>query len=254
MRNIDYQKQKARIAAYIRDYLRRSGKDRVVLGLSGGIDSAVIAALCAEAIDVRHVHATILPYRDSNPVNVEDAVKLAKKLHIRHRTIDITPYVDTYFSENSPEATILRKGNFMARIRMCILYDLSAFYNALVVGTGNRSELLTGYTTQYGDNACAFEPIGHLYKTEVRELAGLLHVGRGIIDKKPSADLWQGQTDEEEIGMSYRLLDEILYYLFDEKISIEAIVRLGYNQADIQRVVELHKNSAFKRRLPELIE
>jgi NAD+ synthase len=253
MRRLDLLTEKERITAFIRDYLARSGKKKVVLGLSGGIDSAVIAALCTEALGNKNVYAAILPYRTSDPKNVVDARNLAKKLKIHHRDISITPYVDTYFSDNSPDASLLRKGNFMARIRMCILYDLSAFYDALVVGTGNRTELLTGYTTQYGDNACAFEPIGHLYKTEVRSLAKYLLIKEEIINKSPSADLWKGQTDEEEIGMSYLTLDEILYLMFDKEKTPEEIIKEGFLEEDVQRVTELHKESEFKRRLPEML-
>ncbi len=250
MRRISIEQEKERSLNFIKEFLAQAGKTKVVLGLSGGLDSSVTAALSVEAIGNRNVYAVILPYRTSDPKNVEDAVKLAKKLKIRHRTIEITPYVDTYFSENSPEASLIRKGNFMARIRMCILYDLSAFYDALVIGTGNRSELLTGYTTQYGDNACAFEPIGHLFKTEVRELAAFLRIKDDIVNKTPSADLWQGQTDEEEMGLSYQTLDEILYLLFNEQKTPQEVIENGFAPEDVYRVLELHKRSEFKRQLP----
>ena len=142
----------------------------------------------------------------------------------------------------------------MARIRMCILYDFSAAFNALVIGTGNRSELLIGYTTQYGDNACAFEPIGHLYKTEVKHLANLLNIDQKIITKAPTADLWNGQTDEDEIGLSYQILDEILHLHCDKNMTEEEIIQQGYQKYDVQRVFDLHKRSEFKRKLPPILD
>lgn len=254
MRSIDLLKEKERIIGFIGDYVTGAKKENVILGLSGGIDSAVIAALSVAALGKENVYAIILPYRTSNPLNVQDADKLAGQLGIHQRTIDITPYVDTYYETNAPEASILRKGNFMARIRMCILYDLSVEQDALVIGTGNRTELLTGYTTQYGDNACAFEPIGHLYKTEVRKLASLLNIPEDIISKKPSADLWEGQTDEDEIGLSYEKLDEILHLMFDQRKDIEEIISNGFHKEEVKLVNGLYKGSEFKRRLPQLID
>jgi|SRR5690554_1104600 len=253
MRKIDLKHEETRIIDFIRFYVTQAGKKSVILGLSGGLDSAVTAALAIEALGSNNVRAIILPYRTSNHKNVEDAIDLAERLMLQHRVITITPYVDTYYAENAPEASTLRRGNFMARIRMSILYDLSAEYNALVIGTGNRTELLTGYTTQFGDNACAFEPIGHLYKTEVRKFAGNLNIGERIIDKDPSADLWHGQTDEEELGLSYEKLDAILYLLTEKKLAPGEIKEQGYSEHDVDRVTYLYKKSAFKRRMPLLI-
>ncbi len=254
MREIDLTQEKYRIIDFIRFYLTRAGMKSVILGLSGGLDSAVTAALATEALGSTNVWSIILPYRTSNHKNVEDALELTEHLMLQHRVISITPYVDTYFAENAPEANTLRKGNFMARIRMSILYDLSVEYDALVIGTGNRTELLTGYTTQYGDNACAFEPIGHLYKTEVKRLAGYLDIGERIINKDPSADLWQGQTDEEELGLNYETLDSILYLLTEKRLSPGELIEQGFTEHDVKRVVNLYEKSAFKRRMPPLID
>lgn len=254
MREIDIAKEKGRIVKFIGDFASQAGKKRVVLGLSGGIDSAVVAALSAEALGSTNVHGIILPFRTSKSINVHDALNLAEKLQIPHEMISITGLVDFYFSEYEPDASLIRRGNFMARIRMCILYDFSAALDALVVGTGNRSELMTGYTTQYGDNACAFEPVGHLYKCEVQELATLLPIDKRIIQKAPSADLWNGQTDEEELGLTYQNLDEILYLLFEQHQTPESIIQCGFSESDVLKVLGLHRKSEFKRKLPSLID
>ncbi|MBW6515946.1 MAG: NAD+ synthase [Candidatus Cloacimonetes bacterium] len=254
MREIDLEQEKTKIIEFIRNYVTKAGKNKVVLGLSGGIDSSVIAALSAEALGSSNVHAIILPFRTTKTANVHDALNLAEKLQINHEMISITQLVDYYFSEYEPDASLIRRGNFMARIRMCILYDFSAAHDALVVGTGNRSELLIGYTTQFGDNACAFEPIGHLYKTEVRQLAAHLKLDKRLIEKAPSADLWNGQTDEDEIGLSYDILDEILYLLFDKNAAPEDIVLQGFSENDVRKVLNLYRNSTFKRRMPQLMD
>ena len=158
--------------------------------------------------------------------------------------------IDAYFDNYEPIANFHRRGNRMARERMCVLYDKSAKYKGLVAGTGNKSELMTGYVTQYGDGACAFEPLGHLYKTEVYRLAELMRIPSELIDKKPTADLWANQTDEEELGISYEVLDELLYRLYELKQTKETIIRAGYLEKDIVRVKELYNRSEFKRHLP----
>jgi NAD+ synthase len=195
-----------------------------------------------------------MPHIAGDPENVVDAVKLAEALDINYEIIDITPYVDQYFWDNEPNASKMRRGNFMARIRMTILFDLSVEYDALVLGTSNRSELLTGYSTQFGDNACAFEPIGHLYKTEVYELSKQMNISKEIIEKIPTADFWQGQTDEEEMKIGYKPLDEILYLLYEKKIPLQEVLEKGYKQEEVERVVQLYNGSAFKRKLPPTIE
>ncbi len=247
---IDMNKEEQAIIAFIKKYVSRSGFKRVVIGISGGIDSAVVAALAVKALGKGNVSGLLLPYKTSSKENVEDALQLIDSLQIEHKIIDISPMVDSYFVANCPDADVLRKGNFMARIRMCVLYDHSAAIPALVIGTGNKSELLTGYTTQYGDNACAFEPIGHLYKTEVKILAKQLGIPQAIIDKKPSADLWEGQSDEEEIGLSYELLDDILARLIDDEIEPDDLIASSYNAKAVNKVWSLYQKSAFKREMP----
>ena len=170
MRKIDLNLEIERITAYIQTLLLPTGLKKLIIGLSGGIDSALSAALAVKAVGKENVIAVMLPYKNSSDDSYNDALTVAEWLDIKHYKVDITPMVDAYFSTNEQDANSLRRGNFMARMRMIVLYDFSAKYGGLVVGTGNLSEVLTGYFTQYGDNACAFEPLGHLYKTEVWEI------------------------------------------------------------------------------------
>ena len=254
MRKISLDLEKEKIIGFIRDYVSSSGVRNGIVGISGGLDSAVTAALAAEALGKEHVKGLMLPYKKSNPDSLNDALTLADVLGIKHEIIDITPVVDSWFDNYEPEASQLRRGNFMARIRMSILYDISAKEDALVLGTGNLSELMIGYTTQYGDNACALEPIGHLYKTEVRKMADKINIPAKIINKEPSADLWQGQTDEGELGLTYSNIDTILYHYFEKDKSKEELVKAGLSPSDIDNVIKLHRKSHYKRELPPVPE
>ena len=243
-----------RIVQFMTDFIKRTALKKYVIGLSGGIDSALSAALAVKAVGKENVVAVMLPYSASSDASYNDAVEVAEFLDIEYTKIDISPMVDPYFSTYEKSATPLRKGNYMARMRMIVLYDYSAKYGALVVGTGNKSELLTGYCTQYGDSACAFEPIGHLYKGEVWEMSRLLGIPDVVIDKKPTADLWSDQTDEQEMGISYPQLDEILYQKFELAKSDTEIVDGSVSQAELDLVMNLYNKSAFKRVLPEMLE
>ncbi|NQV19452.1 MAG: NAD+ synthase [Armatimonadetes bacterium] len=254
MRNIYLKKEIQRIIEFIRIELSKTGFSKLIIGLSGGIDSAVTIALSIEAIGKENVMAVMMPYKSSHPDSLKHAEEFAKILGIQYEIIDISPIVDAYFDNYALNADILRKGNLMARERMCILYDLSANFQALVAGTGNRSELMVGYCTQYGDNACAFEPIGHLYKTEVREMARILKIPGYIIDKQPSADLWQEQTDEDELGITYDELDEILYNLFDLCKTKKEMINKGFSKENIEKVLDLNKKSEFKRSTPPMLK
>jgi NAD+ synthase len=237
------------LVGFVREEVRKVGLSRVVLGLSGGIDSALVAHLAAEALGPENVHACIMPYRTSNPESEAHARLVVEQLSINHEVIDITGMVDAYF-DRCPDADNMRRGNKMARERMTILYDLSAAHAALVLGTSNKTELLLGYGTLYGDMASALNPIGDIYKTQVWQLAEEMGVPREIIDKKPSADLWAGQTDEQELGFTYREVDELLYHMVDLRYSREDLAAHGFAPDFIDMIYAKVQNSHFKRRLP----
>ncbi len=254
MRQINLSKEKQKIIDFIREYLASCGSSKGIVGISGGIDSAVVAALSVEALGVENVLGLLLPYKRSNPKSIDDGLSLVKSLRIPYRIIDITPMVDAWFDNNEPDASKLRRGNYMARIRMTVLYDISAKEKGLVIGTGNFSELMSGYTTQYGDNACAFEPIGHLYKTEVSKLAETLNIPQSIIKKNPSADLWADQTDEDELGITYHALDEILYRMLEKQETKEKMIADGIPAKEVDKVKTLYQKSRFKREMPPCLK
>jgi NAD+ synthase len=225
------------------------GYKKVVFGLSGGIDSTVVAYLCANAFSPKNVTALILPYGSMSPDNIKDAVSVVKNLKIHHKIIDISPMVDIFF-KNDPDANLIRRGNRMARERMCIIYDYSLKDNSLVIGTSNKTELLLGYGTIFGDLASAINPIGDLYKTQVRQLAKYYNVPNEIIDKSPSADLWLGQTDEKELGYSYDDIDRLLYYLVDLRYSDNMLVEQKISLKMVRDIQYRIQKSQFKRRPP----
>ncbi len=253
MEKLDYKKAIVRSSNFIKEQLDKAGFKKVIIGLSGGIDSAVTAALCVDAIGSENVRGVMMPYKSSHPDSLNHAIEVAEKLNIEYEIVDISPMVDSYFENYAKDADSLRRGNRMARERMCILFDLSAKYKALVAGTGNRSELFVGYCTQYGDSACAFEPIGHLYKTEIFEIAKALDLPKSVIEKKPTADLWDGQTDEQELGITYANLDNYLRLILDEKKSIDEIVNSSYSKEEVELVMNLIKKSEFKRNMPPVL-
>jgi len=248
MRKMNIAKEKNRIIKFIRNYVHEAGFKKGIIGLSGGLDSSVSAYLTVEALGKENVIGVLMPYKTSQ--SLDDGKLIAENLGIKYYIRDISPMVDSYFNLYEKDANVLRRGNRMARERMCIIYDISAKENALVIGTGNKTELYLGYVTQFGDAACAIEPLGHLYKTEVLEIAKFLNIPSKIISKTPSADLWQGQTDEDELGITYKIADEILYYLLDENLSDEEIVKKGFSVSDISHIKNLMKKSEFKRRMP----
>ncbi len=254
MRKIDVKHEARRIEEFIREYCQKYGFAKLIIGLSGGIDSALSAALAVGAVGKENVYAILMPSSDSSPDSEGDATKVARALGIKHEVREIGFLVEKYFSQIEPQASALRIGNWKARCRMLMLYDLSAKYNALVVGTSNRTELLVGYFTQHGDGACALEPIGHLYKTEVRQMAQELGLPQCVIDKAPTADLWEGQTDEAELGITYPELDEILYLLTEENINIHASENLPYPKTMFEHVIKLMKSSEYKRKLPPILD
>ncbi len=249
------------IGEFIRGQLEQAGFERAVLGLSGGIDSAVVAYLVAEAIGPERLLAVMMPYRTSSPASRTDAESVVAALGCAGEVVDISPMVDGYFgTEATPgaaepdglTATPLRRGNFAARMRMAVLYDRSVTWGGLVVGTGNKTETLIGYTTLFGDSASAFNPIGDLYKSQVRQLAVALGVPEPIVRKPPTADLWPGQTDEIEGGFSYPVLDRLLFWRVDKRRSLEEMAELGYEPAVVERVDRLVAGAEFKRQVPPI--
>ncbi|RKX23479.1 MAG: NAD(+) synthetase [Candidatus Zixiibacteriota bacterium] len=242
----------ALIKNFITDRLQQSAMAGFVVGLSGGIDSSVSVALAVEAVGSDKVMGVSMPYRTSSNSSRTDAARLAEKLGIELHTVDISPMIDAYF-DSIDESNRLRAGNKMARERMAILFDIAAKNNQLVLGTGNRTEICLGYTTWYGDSACSINPIGDLYKTEIRQMAPALGIPDKIIAKTPSADLWEGQTDESEIGVQYEQIDAILIRLIDDNIqSLETLTSEGFNIKDINRVISLINRNWFKRTMPEI--
>jgi NAD+ synthase len=249
------------IAAFIRGQLRQAGFERAVLGLSGGIDSGLVAYLVAEAIGAERLLCVLMPYRTSSPASRSDAEEVVRRLGCASELVDISPMVDGYFGADGepgaagPDGLVaapLRRGNLMARMRMSVLYDRSVTWGGLVVGTGNKTESLIGYTTLFGDSACAFNPIGDLYKSQVRQLAAAMGVPETIIRKAPSADLWPGQTDEAEAGFSYPELDRLLFWRIDKRRSVDEVVALGFDRVLVERVDRMVAGSEFKRQVPPI--
>jgi NAD+ synthase len=239
------------IGQFIRGQLDQAGFERAVLGLSGGIDSALVAHLVAEAIGADKLLCVLMPYRTSSPASRADAEEVVKRLGAASELVDISPMVDAFFATD-PDASPLRRGNFMARQRMAGLYDRSVTWGGLVVGTGNKTESLIGYTTLFGDSACAFNPIGDLYKSQVRQLAAAMGVPETIIRKAPSADLWPGQTDEDEAGFSYPVLDRILYWRIDRRRTDAEMAALGFDPELVRRIDRIIATSVFKRQVPPI--
>ncbi len=234
---------------FIREEITKVGFHRAVVGVSGGIDSATTCALCARALGPENVLAIRMPYRTSRPESLEDAQAVIDMLGVQHETVDITPMVEPFF-EMTPDMDRRRRGNVMARQRMIVLYDRSAAFGGLVVGTGNKTELLLGYTTLYGDSACAINPLGDLYKRQVRQLAAYLGIPKRIIEKPPTADLWVGQTDEGELGFTYDEADQILYLIYDARWTVEEVVRLGFPEPLVRGIVERVRRNQYKRMPP----
>lgn len=237
------------LTGFVANEVRKVGVERVVVGLSGGVDSAVSAMLAAAALGPTNVLAIKMPYRTSSPESLEHADAAIAVAGIESLQVDITPQIDAYFAR-FPDADNMRRGNKMARERMTILYDHSARWRALVLGTSNKTELLLGYGTLYGDMASALNPIGDLYKTQVWALARAIGVPPEIVDKEPSADLWSGQTDEAELGFGYREVDALLYLMVDLRYSRAELLAAGFAEPFVERVSGMVRGSQFKRRLP----
>jgi NAD+ synthase len=239
------------LTGFIHSEITRMGFKHAVINLSGGIDSALVCMLAAEALGPENVLALRLPYKTSAPDSLEHAQLVIDATGVQSLTLPITDMVDPLFAL-FPEMNSIRKGNIMARMRMIVLYDQSVVFTGLAVGTGNKTEILLGYTTLYGDSACAINPIGDLYKTQVRQLSQALGLPEAIIQKPPSADLWSGQTDEGELGYTYAEADRLLYLLVDQRFTPEECVEAGFAEAFVHSVVERVRSNQFKRVLPPI--
>jgi NAD+ synthase len=247
---MDYTNIKSQMINFLQNETKKAGFDKVVVGISGGLDSAIVSVLCKEAFG-DNMLGVLMPSQYSSNNSIEDAKKLCKKFNIKYEIISIAPMVEGYFKDK--KATNLRIGNFSARMRMSVLYDISARDNALVVGTSNKSEILLGYGTIFGDIACAINPLGGMYKSDEYEYGKFLGVIDEILVKKPSADLWEGQSDEEELGYTYKELDNILKKLVDQGISKKELVAQGFNEKIINFCLYRIKTNKFKCELPKIL-
>ena len=234
-------------ARFVREQVAAAGAEGVVVGLSGGIDSAVSAGLAVAGLGPERVLGVFLPHRDSDPRSLADARAVAECLGVASELVEITSLVEAW-GALQPDADRVRRGNVMARARMILLYDLSQRERRLVLGTGNRSEWLLGYTTMHGDNACAFNPVGAFYKTEIRLLAAHLGLPEAVLRKAPSADLWAGQSDEGELGFTYAEADRLLHHMIDEELGDRQLAALGFAPELVARVRDRVRGAAFKRR------
>ncbi len=239
------------LVRFLRAEAGKFGFVRAVLGLSGGVDSAVAAALAAQAFGSANVLGLQLPYRTSSSDSRADAQSVASQLSIRTRVVDISPMVDGYLAQEGIEDR-LRRGNVMARARMIVLYDQSIAERALVIGTSNKTELLLGYSTQFGDAACALNPLGDLYKHQVWQLARHLGLPRAVVDKPPSADLFAGQTDEADLGFRYADVDALLARMVDDRLGEEELVEEGFDQSFVREVAGRVVANQYKR-LPPIV-
>ena len=240
------------------------GIDSAIVGISGGIDSAVVAKLCVDVLGADNVIGISMPCGIQS--DVKDAIAVIDHLHIKHHTLNIEPmlnaYIESYSIANPKDKReiiqwTMRKGNLAARLRMCTLYDFSKVYNGLVIGTGNKTELMLGYFTLHGDGACAIEPIGNIYKTEVKALAEYLQLPKRIIDKAPSAGLWKNQTDEDELGFTYEEIDRLLIAIEEHekntpnKNILKSLKSSGFKINIISHITSLIQNNAFKNKHPK---
>jgi NAD+ synthase len=237
------------LVGFVRNEVRKVGFERVVVGLSGGVDSALSAAIACAALGAENVVPVLMPYRTSSPASEADARAVCAHLGMTPTLVDISAQIDAYF-ERFPDADRGRRGNKMARERMTVLYDLSLAHQALVIGTSNKTELLLGYGTVFGDMASALNPLGDLYKTQVFMLAHAMDLPATIIDKAPSADLWEGQSDEQELGFGYAIVDSLLYYMVDERRTRAELRALGFDDAFVEDIGRRVRVSQYKRRPP----
>lgn len=253
MPNLDINTQLARqiLTGFIHSEITRTGFSRAVIGLSGGIDSALSCYLAAEALGPQNVLAVRMPYKSSVAESYEHAQLVIDATGVQELTIPVTPMADPLI-DMMPDIDSVRRGNILARLRMIVLYDQSSVFKGLVVGTSNKTEILLGYSTLYGDSACAINPLGDLYKTQLRQLARDMGIPQPILDKAPTADLWAGQTDEKELGFTYAEADQMLYLLVDQRYTPEECVEAGFSEPFVHAVVQRVRRNQFKRMLPPI--
>ncbi len=247
--HLDYAIVEDILKAFLLKEIRKFGFNSIVLGLSGGIDSAVVCELAVRALGPDNVLALKMPYASSSPDSLEHAELMIRKLGIRAEEVSITPVVDAFFS-TVPSGQLLRRGNIMARTRMVFLYDVSARDGRLVAGTSNKTELLLGYGTMFGDMASAVNPIGDLYKTQIRGLARHLGIPEELIVKAPSADLWEGQSDEDDLGFSYEAVDLLLFMMLEKRMDKQAVLNEGIPEPFYDRVRKMVVRNQYKRMMP----
>lgn len=249
LRMIDWKKIKEDLIYFLKSEVEKSGLKKVTVGLSGGLDSAVVAVLCKEAFG-DNLNCVLMPSQFSSKSSSDDAIELCEKFDIKYEIISIEPMVSAFI--NNMQDDKLRIGNFSARMRMSVLYDVSSREKSLVVGTSNRSELLLGYGTIFGDIACAINPVGEIYKSDEFEFARLLGVTDAILNKAPSADLWEGQSDENELGHTYKEMDDLLKEMIDNNKSKEELMSMGFEESFIDKISYRVKANAFKGKLPTI--
>lgn len=249
--NIDTARTRTILVEFIANTIENAGFSKIVLGLSGGLDSALSCYLAAEAVGAKNVLALRMPYRTSSPDSLAHAQLVIDALGVEALTFPLTGMVDPLF-ELEPKMSKQRKGNILARQRMILLYDQSEAFHGLVLGSGNKTEILLGYSTLYGDSACALNALGDLYKTQVRQLSAALGIPEPILQKPPSADLWPGQTDEDELGFTYSEVDKLLYQLVEEQRTPSECIRLGFAENLVRAVVSRIRATQFKRQAPPI--
>lgn len=246
---IIWEKIKQNLIFFLKDEVAKTGLNKVTVGLSGGLDSAVVAILCKEAFG-DNLNCVLMPSQFSSKSSTEHAIEVCEKFNIKYEIISIEPMISAFIKNMNEDR--LRIGNFSARMRMSVLYDVSSREKSLVVGTSNRSEILLGYGTIFGDIACAINPIGEIYKSDEFEFAKYLGVPESILGKAPSADLWEGQSDEEELGHTYKEMDDLLKAMIDENKSKDELLKLGFEETFIDKISYRVKANAFKGKLPTI--
>lgn len=244
----NYSKIESKLISFLQEEVSKIGFERVVLGLSGGVDSAVVAVLCKKAFGPNML-AVMIPSDTTNPIHMSHALSLCEKFDIEAEHVSIKNMLHSYPLELK---TKLRKGNLAARLRMSVLYDISARDKAIVVGTSNKSEIILGYGTMHGDTACGINPIGSLYKTQIFGLAKHIGVTDEIILKAPSADLWEGQSDEEELGFRYKDLDAAMFELFEGELSKEEVIKNGHSAEMVEFIAARYEANIFKSKPPKI--